>query len=167
MDTYIEVRPLSVWERALSVLMWPISWLVSGAPLERPKGTYLWNRRNLTEMEKESLYTSLVVPVVGDKSVLSGNHPIRNHIPISKWGWKRYVVLESGSGDGVWYVGWIYEGEYQVSRVPISGRVRMLLGSESTVFFGIDALTGRKIRLRIVDFGRSGDGGKYRHIRFL
>ncbi len=167
MNSYIRVRPLSVWERALSVLMWPISWLVSGAPLERPKGTYLWNRRNLTETERASLYASSMMRVVGDKSALPDRHTFRSHVPILG-GWTRYVVLEPANGSGRgWHIGWMYGGAAQVSRVTLSRRVRMLLGPESTVFSGIDALTGRQIPLRFVGFGRIGDGGKYRYTRFL
>ncbi len=85
---------------------------------------------------------------------------------LTRWGgWKDYVVLEP-EFQGEWYVGWWTITSAGVSRIPLTGAVRMLCGPQPTVFFGLNR-EGVQIPIRKVGNGRIGDRGTYRSLPLL
>ncbi|HMP67413.1 MAG TPA: hypothetical protein PKA60_01550 [Candidatus Paceibacterota bacterium] len=77
-------------------------------------------------------------------------------------GWKKYVVIKSAnSGLKKWHIGWVANDRIGISRIPVKGPVRMLIGPESVKFFGIDLASGQQIQISRVHDGKIGDRGIY------
>ncbi len=158
----IEVPPLGWLGRSADLLMIPLMYLVQ-ASLEAPQRTHVWNNLKLrTPEDRAKLDTSRMCKVLGDGSAAApwlGMVPVF-HIPLLG-GWRRYVVLEPVSRDvSEWVPGWVSPDVVGVSRLYLKGPVRLLRGPSDALFFGIDQ-SGRQIELRIVGFGRIGDGGPF------
>jgi hypothetical protein len=163
MNSFI-IRPLG---RIAAVRDVPFSLLATrlSIPLTHP-----WNRMQLSSEQRALLRDTFesAVHFSANAYALKGNHPIRSHI----WflgGWREYIVLKACTP---WYVGWIVPdgdgGEIcEVSRIPIDGKVRMLLGPDEAIFFAIEVKTGIQIHLDMVGFGRIGKGDKYRDVMLL
>ncbi len=87
------------------------------------------------------------------------------HVPIFG-GWRDYVVLSPYSVNQEWHVGWIASDVCGISRIKLSGPVRMLLGPGDVEFFGID-MEGCQIPICKIGQGKIGDGGKYKRTPLL
>ncbi|MEI6649815.1 MAG: hypothetical protein WCL23_00075 [Candidatus Moraniibacteriota bacterium] len=163
MNTFI-IRPLGPFAAARDLLFSSVAERLS-IPL-----THLWNRVRLTTSKRKRLRDNIsaTVTLSGDPDALKGNHPFRSHI----WflgGWRRYAVLKACIP---WYVGWIVPdgngGEIcEVSRIPIDGKVRMLLGPEDVSFFAIEADSGHQLIIDMVGGGRLGKDDKHRNAMLL
>lgn len=106
--------------------------------------------------------------MIHSNGIVDAGHwwPITFHLP-RLGGWKNYVVLEPTSGDGKgWHVGWIAGNVIGVSRIPLNGPVRVLVGSGKVSWFGVNS-DGGQIKLRQVGIGRIGDGGTFAKIPLL
>ncbi len=160
------VRPLPMWVRFLDLVMVPIMYLVSGTLSEAPQQTHRWNNQKLRGTELEKFDKASMVfdeGLKGEADRWWGKLPIF-HLPILG-GWKKYVVL-SPQMNGIWHVGWWSDDVGGVSRLPLNGPVRMLIGPRSTKFFGID-MEGKQVPLTRVGEGRVGMGGPYVRIPLL
>jgi hypothetical protein len=78
-------------------------------------------------------------------------------------GWKHYLVLASQTTED-WHIGWRWSMGAGVSRVPVSGPVRVLVGPDPTEWFGISAYTNRQVPIHIIGEGRIGEGGKFSQV---
>lgn len=161
---FMKVKPLGWFERILDACFKPVMRFVSGAPQESPQRTHRWNYHRLP---------ACGIPGLTEKLHQAGmvREPGRPHQSPRYWfglpimhlpilgGWKQYVVLEA-PGTHLWYVGWWMPGFSGVSRLPIRGRVRMLLGPGTVWFFALDG-NGHQLPLQVVGYGRIGDGGPF------
>ena len=158
----IKISPLGVWAQAGDALMVPVMYLVSGTFRETPQRTHNWNVQTCNT-SSDSIPTQFLLPVPGKGNASArfvAGIPIF-HIPIFG-GWKDYVVLQPKESKGTWFVGWITEKrELQISKIPLSGRVRLLLGPQEASFFGVDKQSGELILLECIGSGRIGEGGEY------
>jgi hypothetical protein len=141
--------------------MVPLMCLGSGTFKEVPQRTHRWNNRRLSNQEVAILYSRYFVFAEADSQAISrkGWWDVRFHLPILG-GWNEYVVLAPESHDVPWHVGWVTEGGAGISRIPVSGCIWLLRGSESVNFFGVNPY-GYQVGIRQVGCGRIGDGGPY------
>ena len=160
----IKVSPMGVWATLGDILMTPVMYLVSGTFQETPQRTHAWNVETFCP-SSERIPAQFLLPVLGKENVSQrfvAGFPLF-HIPILG-GWRDYVVLQPKESKSGWYVGWITEEKtIQVSKIPLSGRVRLLQGSQETLFFGVDKETGDLILLECIGSGRIGEGGEHAH----
>ena len=166
MQVIHEVTPLSLWEEMLDFLWIPSMYLASGTVCEVPQQTHPWNRRSLSYEERLSLNPDLNHHEPGDNEAASpwllGFIP-RFHLPIIG-GWRNYVVIKPVQQNmSHWYVGWVNAGACGVSRLPLTGPVRLLIGPENTDFIGLDE-DGFQIKVKKTGKGRIGTGGRYAHL---
>src|SRR3989344_2294378 len=137
MQAKFEVPSLGWPARLADKLMIPVMYLVSGTLNEKPQKTHRWNNKKLTKAEVGSLNQEEMAHCRG-VSYANKRHLLRFHIPIFG-GWQSYVVLEPEHPQG-WHVGWIPQDTAAgVSRIQLSGPVRLLLGPDEVSFFGISA----------------------------
>ena len=66
--------------------------------------------------------------------------------------------------NGVWHIGWIVSTTEQISKIPLIGSVRMLVGSGDVFFFGVDD-SGVQVPVLEVGEGRIGDGGPHSKVQ--
>jgi len=88
------------------------------------------------------------------------------HIPILG-GWRNYTVLEPEKPGRDWYIGYKTNDIIGISRIILTGRVRMLIGHGNVSFYGIDAECYEQIAIREIDRGRIGEGGKFAKEKLL
>lgn len=163
----LSIKPLNRLERFLDTLFTPIMYCVSGTFSEHPQMTHHWNNHHLERDSVSFLRSELMMRCERrNQEKVRSNQGIRFHIPILG-GWKHYVVLEADNSSGQYYVGWINDQVCGVSRIPLSGKVRLLVGPRTVQFFAIDQATGQQIALRKVGQGVVGKGGQHCHVPLL
>lgn len=141
-------------------------YLASGS-FESPQRTHRWNNTKLKELDLRFLDARYTVKLskknrTKDRSLFG--LPVF-HIPILS-GWKCYDVLDVSS-EKTWHIGWLADEARGISRIPLTGPVRVLLGPSSVRFFAIDAVTGHQIPLEYKASGRVGNGGPFCHLPLL
>ena len=150
-----KIKPLNKLERLADILMTPIMYLVSGVFSESPQKTHLWNNIKISENEAEELNITLMQKVDGVPNKVTKNSGIRFHCPIIG-GWREYVVIcPVNSEIKDWYAGWHNKQITGISRIKLSGSVRLLIGFDQTFFFGIST-EGEQIPIRVIGCGRLG-----------
>ncbi len=150
------------------MLMLPIMFLVHWSLKESWQRTHFWNNIKIKDSDtiQNLRMDAHLIPFGGDASAASrwllGFIPIF-HIPIFG-GWKKFVVLEPVSYEEEWFVGW-YPGDVSagISRIPLKGSVRVLIGRSNVSFFGLDK-EGNSIHLVQTGKGYVGKAGKFSHI---
>lgn len=167
MAVTIEVVPLTWYERLGDLLMIPIMYLLSGTLWERPQQTHRWNWQTVSFADRKELNQAQCCSAAPDWQACARGSSPRFHLPLLG-GWRRYVVLEP-SGTEEWHVGWVilYTKESGLSRICLSGPVRMLLGPEPVNFFAVRASDGKQVPLRVIAMGRTGDRGPFCRVSFL
>ncbi len=161
MQDKIHVQPLGWLGRIADVLMRPVMYMISGTFSEVPQRTHYWNNTKLKSDQVAHLRDEMKVFCRGIKSAgvrFWFKIPFF-HIPIAG-GWKNYVVLQPVDLSKVWHVGWIAHDVTGISRIKVTGPVRVLLGSKDVSFFGISS-EGDQLQLEEISRGKIGDGGKY------
>lgn len=155
------VPPLGPIARLANALAYPVMCL----PLVKPRGespqlTHFWNNIRYARSVCDGLDADLMVAFKGDPDavVRRGRWDVRFHLG----SWRRYVALEAESLRYDWHVGWITKHGAGISQIPISKRVRMLLGPDDVAFFAICADDYRQVGLYEIGQGKLGDGGIYR-----
>lgn len=157
----IRIKPVSALGRILDVVLRPRMLVLSGTFRESPQETHWWNNQKLSYFDVRDLDRGLGQvwwSIPGEKPMKWFGLPI-GHMPIFG-GWRNYIVLRPSSGEETWHVGWVTPGSAGVSRIPITGEVRMLIGSSDVLFFGADA-HGRQIRIEVSGRGKVGDGSQF------
>jgi len=76
-------------------------------------------------------------------------------------------VLEPEKPGRDWYIGYKTNDIIGISRIILTGRVRMLIGHGNVSFYGIDAECYEQIAIREIDRGRIGEGGKFAKEKLL
>ncbi|NTW13788.1 MAG: hypothetical protein HGA31_02025 [Candidatus Moranbacteria bacterium] len=166
MSLRITVSPLGWARRAGELLTAPLVYLVSGTFRESPQRTRSWNVNRIIGNGTLDLRRDLMIRSAANPDALKGDHPILSHMPIFG-GWRDYIVIEPVSGRD-WYVGWIVAGsKAELSRIRLSGPIRVLVGPSVTFHFGFDAETGKQVPLNKIGSGRIGDHGKFSTIDLL
>ena len=152
------IVPLGPLAKRADRLMTPVMIFLSGTKKEAPQKTHFWNNRKFRNNELDSLNQDLMVIGSARTTRIRLERPVRFHMPIFG-GWKYYIVLEptQEGADKVWHIGWIHlDGTGGVSRIPITGKVRMLLGSGFVHFFGITP-EGNQIPIKSAGEGTIGN----------
>lgn len=168
----LHVRPQGFFGRLADGAMFPVMCMLQGFVLTLPQRTHRWNNTKFYNGELDALDPHLMVTSQGDARAYGDRWtgtckcvPIF-HIPILKGGWREYVVLEPKfSSVSEWYVGWIAGDVRGVSRIPLTGQVKVLRGPKPAQFFGIHAKTGMQVPISMAGEGRVGDG-KHRFVPF-
>ncbi len=164
----IQIKVQSWPGRWLDIAMLPLMYLLQGTLRESPQITHRWNNRRLSNQEFSLIDSSLTVRADADTEAPErwfGPLPIF-HTPVFG-GWKKFVVLEPAEPvSGQWFVGWIAFDLAGMSKLPLSGQVRLLRGPQQTRFFGFDC-DGNQIALRHVADGEVGRAGTYRLVPLL
>lgn len=164
----IHLRPFGPVSKILDLLLTPLMYLVSGTFSESPQRSHAWHIKRLTPEEVASVQDSESLYFARDsrdrKRFVFG-FPLF-HVPILG-GWREYVVLKPVSKIDTWHVGWRLDRKTEISRIPLQGPVRLLLGSEDVSFFGIDSKSGEQIRLEEFGRGMVGKGGEFAQMPLL
>jgi hypothetical protein len=161
--------PRGAFLALIDLLLTPFMYLASGTRFESPQRTHRWNyvsyrSRKLRRVLRSSDATHI-------RGVPSECEPWwygipRSHIPIIG-GWRHYVVLEPEDPTVTsWYVGWLTPKSGGISRITLTGKVRMLRGPRDTWFFGVDK-EGNQVPIVSRGTGVIGDGGKWKDIWLL
>lgn len=161
MAAIIRVVPLRWYQRLGDLLMTPIMYLFSGTLWEKPQQTHRWNRQVVSFADRKELNQAQCCSAAPDWRACPRGSSLRFHLPLLG-GWRHYVVLEP-SGAEEWHVGWaiLYTKESGLSRIRLSGPVRMLLGPELVNFFAIRASDSKQVPLKVIAVGRVGDRGPF------
>jgi len=135
--------------------------MLSGSIKESPQRTHFWNNKKYKIADMANLDT--------DKIVLCPKCPnaVKSwflFIPLFHMkifgGWDKYVVLEPIEKQTEWFVGWSSSTVNGISRIPISGPVRLLVGSRDVWFFGSKE-NGEQIEIAQIGSGEIGKAGPY------
>jgi len=163
MQSKIYVPPLGRVARTADALMVPVMYLVSGTLSEKPQRTHRWNYRKIPIEKTFALDRAQMISHPGIPSE-GARWGIRFHIPILN-GWKKYVVLQPVEPGKPWHVGWSTTNKHGfncgVSRIPVFGAVRMLIGPEKVWFFGVATDRFTQIALEEVGQDSIGSSGPY------
>lgn len=167
MKNKIIVRPLGRLAKLSDILMVPIMYLISGTLKEVPQRGHGWNNMNLSVDAVKNLDRSIMVHCSNaDDEVAISRWLFLFHMPIFG-GWRNYVVLEPGKQSSGWYVGYICkDGVIGISRIKLSGKVRMLVGFGAS-FFGIDADSYKQIPIKKIGMDRIGNGSEFSREKLL
>ena len=166
MERRLEVPSLGWVAKLADLLMMPLMYLLAGTLRDLPQCTHFWNNKKLSAKEVGVLDESLMIRVDGDSGAMNGHFAFLFHAPILG-GWRNYAVIEP-IDDRPWHIGWKSPLANGVSRIALSGPVRVLRGPDDTLFFGIDSETGRQISpLRIAGEGRIGVPSRFSKIKLL
>lgn len=162
-----------VWLKLFSREPWAVT--------ETPQRTHRWNNHHLPFEDAQLLDRSIMLRFKGDREA-NPRGIVRFHLRIMG-GWGKYLVLQPVNDlpkGEKWYVGWMggdhdlnipshviagkpaVKRPFGVSRLPLKGSVRVLLGPDDIAFFGINE-HGKQIELRWVFEDYLGGGGQYRH----
>jgi hypothetical protein len=141
------------------------SYLVSGAYRETCRKTFPWNVEKLGNEDHLNLWESLMYQSKGIPCQMPDDNPLRFMQIFG--GWKQYVVLQPSPHLRTkrWFVGWSCNGQSFVVRITLTNSVRMHVGNGDAKFFGIDADTGKQIKIIRNGYGEMGSG-KHSKIAF-
>lgn len=155
-------------------LMRPIMYWLQGNFDEEPQRTHFWNNIRVSALQGlDVLSTLMTIPGV-DSGVVrisadTNAIPRFSLFPVFHaprfGGWKNFVVLEPTQEIDEWYVGWFSFG-VGVSVIPIKDRVRVLVGPDEVIFFGVDK-DGRGIPIKSIGQGFIGQAGEYAKVPLL
>ena len=87
--------------------------------------------------------------------------------------WRHYIVVEpiksigSSGTDVEWHVGWKTGDACGVSRILLSGPVRVPVCRGNHSFFGVKSRTGDQLFVRRVGAGYIGDDGDFHEVPFV
>jgi len=167
MQERIRVLPLGWLARLADALMVPLMYVLSGTFRESPQRTHRWNNTKLAKSQVDELDAHCMVCVLGrpeSAQRFKWSLPVF-HAPILG-GWRDYIVLEPPHGMGRWHVGWLADDAFGISRIPLNGPVRLLLGPGDVCFFGLMP-HGGQIVLHMIGEGHIGDNGPHSHLPLL
>lgn len=163
MDATFHVPKLGSIARVADALVLPIMRLpIITHPGESPQLTHFWNNIRVPRSSTDHLDTRWMVKCKGDKNAQRRQYrlDVRFHLG----GWCQYVVLKPFDTYDQWYVGWITPNSAGVSRIPITERVRMLIGPDDVQFFGVRRWDNKQIILGHVGNGKLGNGSDFKQL---
>lgn len=140
--------------------------LAAGTWREAPQQTHRWNNQRLTANDIADLdlaaCTHGTAQPEATKCFVCG-FPIF-HVPILG-DWRDYVILTPKEPID-WHVGWYAIDSIGISRIHLTGAVRLLRGSQSATFFGCN-IHGEQVPLQQLGHGRIGNQDSYAHTPLL
>lgn len=143
-------------------IMTPLMFLVSGTITERPQRGHRYNVAVLKPAEVMELDRDITATGEIDETASSawkyGFIPMM-HLPILG-GWRKYAVVSPKHYPDTWHPGWTCEDHSGYSKIPVTGPVRLLLGTTQTNFFGLSG-DGQQIPVEIIGEGLIGNGGQF------
>ena len=148
-------------------IMLPIMYLLQGNWREVPQRTHRWNNAHLTNHSIADLHADMVEIVYGDHTARKrwfGLIPLF-HIPILG-GWRKFIVLQPKNHSQEWFVGWVAFDALGITKIPITGPVRLGIGPRQAQFFGLTK-TGEQIDIDVVGDGCIGKAGEFAKITML
>jgi hypothetical protein len=163
----LKVRPQGVIGRLADTLMTPIMYVLQGTLKEVPQRTHRWNNHKLDEFELSRVDFSKTIsfPGVTSRKRWFSFIPIF-HMPVFG-GWKKFVVLVPVDPHKTWHVGWLPDDDKAgVSLVPVTGWVRVLIGSDPVRFFGFNE-HGLQVELVCLGEGHIGKADIYAKVPLL
>lgn len=160
----IKIKQRSFFTRLLDLLMIPVMYLLQFPSLEKPQETHRWNNHHIRAFDINGIDVSMVVRVDGGPE---DTYRWRFGLPIFHMpafgGWRRFIVLIPSIEQDEWYVGWVANDFMGVSRIPLSGPVRLLVKGGQTLFFGINE-HGDQIKIEQIGMGQIGEKHSYRNV---
>lgn len=166
MKAKIVVPPIGWLAKLADILMVPLMYLISGTFKEVPQRGHRWNNKRLSRSDVQVLDNATMVQCAGIPNTMRSRWLFLFHIPILG-GWRNYVILEPVVQSKEWHIGYITNDMVGVSRIRLSGPVRMLIGNGDVSFYGIDANCYEQIPIKEICRGRIGEGGKFSKVRLL
>ena len=166
MKAKIVVTPIGWFAKLADVLMVPLMYLIAGTLKEVPQRGHRWNNKRLLRSDVNVLDNAIMVHCSCIPSAMRSRWLFLFHIPILG-GWRNYVVLEPVAQLKAFHIGYITNDIVGVSRIILSGPVRMLIGNGNVSFYGIDADCYEQISIREIGRGCIGGGGKFSKERLL
>lgn len=163
----IIITPQGLASRIADYLMMPLMYFLQGTLREVPQRTHRWNNQKFKNNELSFLTSEKMFTVAGDSSAFRrwwGPLPIF-HIPLLG-GWSKFVVLET-TQDEPWFIGWLTGDTLGVSKIPLRGPVRVLVGSGPAQFFALRLIDGVQLELKSGGHGRVGNAGEFGKIPLL
>jgi|AntRauTorckE6833_2_1112554.scaffolds.fasta_scaffold00223_26 hypothetical protein len=143
---------------------------LSDAPNEEPQRTHFWNNHHLRRSDTDFLRPEGMVYRSGDPHArttpLSWLNGAFAHMP-RYGGWSTYLVLQPTMATGHWHVGWRLPESAGVSRIPIRGPLRVLVGPGPTEWFGISVPANIQIPIECIGSGVIGHGGRFAQLPLL
>lgn len=167
MQTKIVPRKQSIFGKIGDTIMVPLMYLLQGNVQELPQRTHRWNNLHLKNYSLSDLDSNMIERVSGDTHAHKrwfGIIPLF-HMPILG-GWKKFVVLNPKSYTQEWYVGWIAFDALGVTKIPVTGPVRLGIGPRQAYFFGLTK-TGKQIEIDVIGEGHIGQAGTFSKIPLL
>lgn len=163
------LRPIQegIAGRIADSLMMPIMYLLQGNVSEVPQRTHFWNNLHLKNTDAFGLDATMFETVSSDPRATRrwlGPLPLF-HMAIFG-GWEQFVVLTPKIHKETWFVGWIAGDAFGLSKIPLTGSVRLGIGPAQAQFFGV-TIDGRQIDIDIVGYGTIGKAGKFAKIPLL
>lgn len=162
----ITIRPQGHIGAFADWVLQPLMYAAQGTFQETPQRTHMWNNVKL-KPHQLSIDRDLCIHHMGDEDAVKPwwfGLP-RFHVPILG-GWRRFVALET-TESGSWHVGWLTDhGFMGVSRIALSGPVRMTIGPALSTFFAVRK-DGSQVPLRRLGEGFIGEAGRFRHLPLL
>jgi hypothetical protein len=162
------VKPQGLIGRIGDMLMLPIMYLLQWTLREVPERTHFWN--NIKIKDGWSLDRILshcyFLAFRGDPAATRAK--LWGFIPLFHMGgWKTFKVLEPVNHTGQWFIGWyVADVLCGVSRIPLSGPVRVLIGPGEVSFFALDT-HGRTLPLQQIGTGRVRQAGAFAKVPLL
>ncbi len=152
----IFITPQGLLGRLADYCMMPLMYVLQLSISEKPQRTHRWNNKKLHVSELHHFDNDAMVALAGS----SDNTPRWLyglpifHMPLLG-GWDRYIVLAPTVTQDMWFAGWVAGDVAGVSRIPLSGPVRLLEGQYAAQFFGINE-HGEQIRIVKIGEGLIG-----------
>lgn len=157
--------PLLGWVAKLAdKIMIPLMHLLMDTLKESPQCTHLWNNKKLSEEDLQCFNEKLMVYAEKVPDSMKSHYVFFFHMPIFG-GWCNYIVIEPLQ-NSEWHVGWKTELAKGVSRIKLSGPVKVLRGPTDSLFFGVDT-NGDQIPIREIGRGVIGEANDFSKIKLL
>lgn len=165
--TKIQIKPQGKIGKVADALMKPLMYLLQGTFAEEPQRTHRWNNYYLRNLAVDHLEADKIEIVPGDTDARKrwlGPIPLF-HVPLLG-GWRKFVVLQPCDYVGIWYIGWVAYDAQGISKIQLSGPVRLGIGPRQAQFFGLDE-DGKQIDIEVIGYGEIGRAGKYARVPLL
>lgn len=141
--------------RLFDILLWPFMRILGGFKFPVQE-THIWHMKKWDWKNNKALVINQK-----DKKARFDHGTVLAHMPIFG-GLTKYVVVEASGFNNYWHVGW----KDTFHSLPIKqNRIKLLVGKKGFIAYGLGD-NNKNLRLKVVDFGKLGDG-KYNDLRLF
>lgn len=165
--SFFKPKPQQIFGRIADYVMTPVMYLLQGTVRELPQRTHRWNNMHLKNSDILSFNADKTESVVGDETATArwfGPIPLFHMVIFG--GWKKFVVIAPRTPQKEWFVGWVVSDAFGLSKIPLTGSVRLGLGPQPAQYFGVDT-DGRQIDIDVVGYGSIGHAGDFANVPLL